>query len=65
MQNWEDFASDPKYSSLLDAVQARMKNISKWYRNTNESDAYFITMGLSTYYSSFGYVDGFLFDISS
>ncbi|KAF8136203.1 hypothetical protein EV363DRAFT_1446629 [Boletus edulis] len=46
MQSWEDFALDPQYDSLSGTLEGGLKNLSKWYHSTEESDAYFLSMVL-------------------
>ena len=44
-QSWEDFGDNLDYETLAAPLQAGLDNLGKWYRRTDESDAYFITMG--------------------
>lgn len=44
-QHWEDFAVNPQYNDL----HVGLENLTKWYRSTDESDAYFVTVGLLIY----------------
>ena len=45
LQSWEELHDTPEYESLSGHLQAGLDNLGKWYRHTDESDAYFITMG--------------------
>jgi hypothetical protein len=44
-QSWEDLGDDLDYETLAAPLQAGLANLGKWYRRTDESDAYFIIMG--------------------
>ena len=35
----------PKFSEVEYAIRKGLKNIDKWYRKVNDTDAYFICLG--------------------
>lgn len=43
---WEDMASQSKYYEISESIEAGLDNLAKWYRTTDDSDAYFVCMGM-------------------
>lgn len=43
---WETMAAQPKYEEISDSITAGLDNLEKWYRTTDDSDAYFVCMGM-------------------
>lgn len=37
--------AQPKYEEISDSITAGLNNLEKWYRTTDDSDAYFVCMG--------------------
>lgn len=52
---WENMAMQPKYDEISDSITAGLDNLAKWYRTTDDSDAYFVCMGTYTFYTSVKY----------
>lgn len=38
-------ANHPRFSEISDAIRAGLDNLGKWYRKTDDTDAYFICLG--------------------
>jgi len=45
-----------KFIELLDAIEAGLRNLDKWYRKTDDTDVYFICLGECSYSHSFAVV---------
>src|SRR3954454_1567176 len=43
---WENMANDPKFQVVEDAIQAGLKNLGKWYQKVDDTDVYFICLGM-------------------
>jgi len=54
---WRLMASDPQYTPIADAIQQGLKNVEKYYKETSESDVYFICLVLDPNYK-LAYVEG-------
>lgn len=46
LQSWENMANLPKFSEIEPAIRKGLENINKWYRKVNDTDAYFICLGM-------------------
>ena len=46
---WEQLRDNPKYEPVKHALEAGLKNMSKWYRKTDDTSIYFISHGSSSY----------------
>lgn len=46
LQSWENMAELPKYYEVEHAIRKGLENIDKWYRKVNDTDAYFICLGM-------------------
>lgn len=46
LQSWENMAELPRFSEVEHAIQKGLENINKWYRKVNDTDAYFICLGM-------------------
>jgi hypothetical protein len=51
LQSWENMADLPKFSELGHAIRKGLENINKWYRKVNDTDAYFICLGMLVFSS--------------
>lgn len=38
-------AATPKFSPVQDAIKMGLEKLKKWYRSTDDTDAYFICLG--------------------
>jgi hypothetical protein len=38
-------ADNLEFEELSDAIQGGLANVSKWYRKTDQTDVYFISLG--------------------
>jgi len=47
-QSWENMANHPKFFEVEDAIRAGLDNLEKWYRKTDDTNAYFICLGMFT-----------------
>lgn len=45
-ESWENMARLPKFQEFKLALDAGLENLRKWYRKVDETDAYFICLGL-------------------
>lgn len=45
---WETMAEDEGFASMKGPILKGLDNFNKWYRHTDDSDAYFITLGKYT-----------------
>jgi len=43
---WEDYADDPKFAPVKDALEASLANTNKWYRTVKDTMIYFIMHGM-------------------
>jgi hypothetical protein len=39
-------ANHDKFIDIADAIHAGIENLNKWYRKTDDTDAYFICLGM-------------------
>lgn len=42
---WETMADDERFDSVKEPILKGLDNFNKWYRHTDDSDAYFVTLG--------------------
>ena len=42
---WEEYADDPKFAPVKDALEASLANANKWYRTVKDTMMYFIMHG--------------------
>ncbi|KAL0958654.1 hypothetical protein HGRIS_014979 [Hohenbuehelia grisea] len=45
-QSWENMSHLPRFRDLASAINAGLNNLRKWYNKVDDSDAYFICLGL-------------------
>lgn len=45
-ESWDNMARHEKFSNVSDAISAGMENLNKWYRKVDDTDAYFIALGM-------------------
>jgi hypothetical protein len=45
-QSWENMAAHEKFSSITHALEAGLKNLKKWSQKTDDTDVYFICLGM-------------------
>lgn len=50
LQSWENMAKLPKFFEVKHAISKGLENITKWYRKVDDSDAYFICLGIFYYF---------------
>ncbi|KAF8156025.1 hypothetical protein B0H34DRAFT_517919 [Crassisporium funariophilum] len=60
LQSWENMADLPKYNEVQHAIRKGLENIDKWYRKVNDTDAYFICLGMFTFMNLTGLPHVFL-----
>jgi hypothetical protein len=53
LQSWENMANLSKFSEVEYAIRKGLENIDKWYRKVNDTDAYFICLGMLVFSSRF------------
>ena len=46
LQSWENMSEIQKFSMVKDAILKGLENIDKWYRKVNDTDAFFICLGI-------------------
>ena len=44
-EKWEQMAREEKYERIKDGIESGLRNLRKWYRSTDETDIYFISLG--------------------
>lgn len=44
-ENWGNMAKHSRFSEISHAIRSGLENLGKWYRKTNDTDAYFICLG--------------------
>jgi hypothetical protein len=44
---WENMANLTKFHEFRMAIEAGLANLRKWYRKVDDTDAYFICLGMS------------------
>ena len=49
MSEWEELLEDPAYELVHDALKARIALLVKYYRRADDTDAYFIAHGESSF----------------
>jgi hypothetical protein len=49
-QMWGTMAKAAKFNELMDAIEAGLENMDKWYHKTKDTNAYFICLGKSDHY---------------
>ena len=42
---WGTMVKATQFNELMDALDAGLENMDKWYRKTDDTDAYFICLG--------------------
>lgn len=42
---WEDLASDIRFEEVKSGLESGLENMRKWYRKSDKSNAYFISLG--------------------
>jgi len=45
-ESWENMADSDKFYEISDAIRAGTANLNKWYRKTDDTNAYFICLGM-------------------
>ena len=55
LQSWENMAGLPKISDVEDAIRKGLENINKWYRKVNDTDTFFICLGMFIFLLDFIY----------
>ena len=46
LQSWENMADLPKFAEVEHAIHKGLENTIKWYRKVDDTDAYFICLGM-------------------
>jgi len=49
-QMWGTMVKAPKFNELVDAIDAGLENIDKWYHKTKDTSTYFICLGKCAQY---------------
>jgi hypothetical protein len=44
---WETLLDDPEFEPVHHGIQAGLENLNKWYRKLDDTDVYFVCLGLS------------------
>ena len=44
--SWENMANNPKFSQVEDAIRAGLENLGKWYQKVDDTDVYFMCLGI-------------------
>ena len=44
-ETWGDMATSSKFGSISPSIDAGLKNLSKWYRKTDDTSVYFVCLG--------------------
>ena len=45
-ESWENMANHPKFNEIELAIRAGLKNLAKWYRKADDTNIYFISLGV-------------------
>jgi len=45
-ERWGDMAASPKFMDISSSITAGLENLRKWYGKTDDTDAYFICLGM-------------------
>lgn len=45
-ETWENMVKLDKFDEVADGITAGLSNLNKWYRKTDDTDAYFISLGM-------------------
>ncbi len=48
LESWENMAKHDRFEDVTYAIEAGLDNLKKWYRKVDDTDAYFICMGMSS-----------------
>ena len=51
--DWESRSNNRMYKLVKPALDARLRNMSKWYRKTDDTSIYFISHGMFSKFSSY------------
>ncbi|KAG1819092.1 uncharacterized protein BJ212DRAFT_1235576, partial [Suillus subaureus] len=54
---WRSMADDLQYLPIADAIEARLKNVDKYFKKTSQLNVYFICLVLDPNYK-LAYVEG-------
>jgi hypothetical protein len=46
LESWENMAKHPKFFEVEHGIHKGLKNIEKWYHKVNDTDAFFICLGM-------------------
>jgi len=46
---WGTMANASKFNELEEGINSGLANLDKWYRKTNDTNAYFICLGKCSY----------------
>ena len=46
---WENMAKHDRFERVHAAIDAGLENLQKWYRKVDDTDAYFISLGSSSF----------------
>ncbi|KAG6903521.1 hypothetical protein DXG01_000457, partial [Tephrocybe rancida] len=46
IERWDNFARLPKFAKIAYAIRKGLEKIQKWYNKTDDSNMYFICLGL-------------------
>jgi len=48
-ETWQNMAVSPRFDGVELAIDAGLNNLRKWYRKTDDTNAYFICLGMYCY----------------
>ena len=50
-ESWENMARHDRFEDVTDAIEAGLANLRKWYRKVDDTNVYFICMGMSSHFA--------------
>jgi hypothetical protein len=50
-ESWENMANNPKFALISHAIKAGLENLCKWYRKVDDTNVYFICLGMEIFFS--------------
>jgi hypothetical protein len=45
-ETWENMANHDRFIEIATGIEAGLENLGKWYRKTDDTNAYFISLGV-------------------
>ena len=63
LQSWENMVELPKFSKIKQAISKGLEIIDKWYCKVNDTDAFFICLGIFVFFLTVTLFTSFIFQL--